>query len=201
MSLTLDGLAPPASLRLDRPVWGVDPGSTRMAFGALLPQGGGKCPLEAPRLEWHTVRLMKADAVHLRWARAGNGLHAAVASFKRDWGGAPALVVIEQPFSTGHQTEPSSYYAIAMLLGALGQLGLETDVRFLPPQSWKSLATGKGHGAMHVKEKTARYRAEKKRLVEWANGVGYSGHDSNEADAVGLATAAGVLLEQKRSGR
>lgn len=202
MSLPLEGLAPPQSLRLDRPVWGVDPSTAVMAFAGLLPgTRDDRYADVGPRIAVESVRLPgPGEPIHRRWRLSCSLLCTAVTRLTQEWG-VPGLVLVEQPFSTGHKTEPTSYYAIGALLIALGDLRLqETDVEMVPPQSWKKAATGLGRLVSNVGSKRDQWKAEKRRLVEWAQRAGYAGSDSNEADAVGLATAAGVLLEQRRAG-
>jgi hypothetical protein len=199
----LPGLAPPYSLRLSRPVWGVDPSSKRMAFGGLIPPG-----LEvelardiddaerAPSLRWATVSLPVHDSLSVKLAAWAGRIGRHVETLRGDWG-YPALVVVEQPFSTGHKTEPVSYYAIAALLVALGLRVPEAEVVFMPPQTWKLKATGSGYAPGTPKGTPSRIRqaAEKARLMAWAIEAGYTGSLQDEADVVGIATAAGVLLE------
>lgn len=203
----LPGLAPPASLRLGRSnVWGVDPSTLRVSVAGLLGSGGVD---GVPGVVWATRSLPRAETPHLRWGGAYGALDPFVDTLVQLWG-RPDLVLVEQPFSGGHHTEPASYYALAVVLAALGQLGMATDVELIDPMSWKLLATGSGYApglpaapkgasaAERRKVSGARRVAEKARLMEWARVAGYTGELQDEADAVGIATAAGVKLETGR---
>jgi hypothetical protein len=173
----------------------VDPSSKRMAFGALIPSYFEGEPV-APELDWSTVSLPEHPALHVKVAAWAGRIGSNVEALREKWG-VPALVVVEQPFSSGHQTEPTSYYAMAALLVALGLRVPEAEVLLVPPQTWKSKATGSGYapGLPASAGKAARRKAEKARLLAWAQGAGYSGGLEDEADACGIATAAGVILE------
>lgn len=201
----LPGLAPPASLRLRRPVWGIDPSVRGIALGALYPEGEVGVVLEEPapvRLGWWTIKLpLGPDApVHVRWWEAMRVVGPEVSRLAGLWG-VPELVLLEQPFSQGHSTEPASYFAVATVLVALGRhLGPASRVELINPGAWKKPATGHGYapGLPKSMPKAEKRRQEKSRLLTWAYGAGYSGSSSDEADAVGIATAAGVLLELER---
>jgi hypothetical protein len=211
----LPGLAPPYSLRLSRPAWGVDPSTKRMAFGGLVPTIlkatsvglSTQHPLAAePVLRWATVSLPEHASLSVRLAAWAGRIGQHVETLRDDWG-YPALVGIEQPFSSEHQTEPTSYYALAALLVALGLRVPEAEIVLMPPQTWKLQATGSGYapgipaaprGSSKAEKRAVsaiRRRAEKDRLLRWAIEAGYTGSIQDEADACGVATAAGVLLE------
>jgi hypothetical protein len=199
---TLPGLAPPASLRIPSPVWGVDPSTKRMAFAALIPPGLDveiqhdiEDAERAPRLRWATISLPEHKAQHVRFAAWAGRIGSFVEACRDEWG-SPALVVIEQPFSSGHQTEPVSYMALTCLLVALGLRVPSAEVLVVPPQSWKAKATGKGSTG-HGLPKNERRKQEKARLMEWALEAGYVGQSQDEADACGIATAAGVILDAR----
>ena len=200
MSDTLPGLSPPASLRISAPVWGVDPSTKRMAFAALIPpplevelEHDIDAPERAPVLRWATVSLPEHKAQHVRFAAWAGRIGHFVEACREEWG-APALIAVEQPFSSSHQTEPVSYMALTCLLVGLGLRVPEAEVVVLPPQSWKAKATGRGSTG-HGLSKTERRKQEKARLMEWARAAGYAGQVQDEADAVGIATAAGVILD------
>lgn len=214
----LPGLAPPFSLRLSRPAWGVDPSTKRMAFAGLLPMAG--LPVgpamyrerlasdRGPTLRWATASLPEHGSLSVKLAAWAGRIGQHVETLRDDWG-YPALVAIEQPFSSEHQTEPTSYYALAALLVALGLRVPEAEIVLLPPQSWKLQATGSGYapgipaapkGSSKAEKRAVsaiRRKAEKARLMAWAQSVGYTGTLQDEADTVGIATAAGVLLEAR----
>jgi hypothetical protein len=199
---TLPGLAPPASLRIPSPVWGVDPSTKRMAFAALIPPG---LDVEiqhdimdaerAPVLRWATISLPEHKAQHVRFAAWAGRIGHFVEACRDEWG-SPALIAVEQPFSSSHQTEPVSYMALTCLLVALGLRVPEAEVVVMPPQSWKKKATGVGSTGRGLTQNERR-KAEKARLMEWARSVGYLGQSQDEADACGIATAAGVILDAR----
>jgi hypothetical protein len=200
----LPGLAPPHSLRIHAPAWGVDPSTKRMAFAALIPPG---LDIEishditdaerAPRLDWSSVSLPNHPNPATKLAGWTGRIGHHVQGLVEEWG-EPALVVIEQPFSTGHKTEPSSYYAVAALLAGLGlSVPDGAEILMMPPQSWKLKATGSGYNPGVPKDTLPKIRreAEKDRLLRWAIEAGYTGSSQDEADACGIATAAGVILD------
>jgi hypothetical protein len=202
MTDTLPGLAPPASLRIPSPVWGVDPSTKRMAFAALIPPGltaelafDIDHPERAPVLRWATISLPEHKAQHVRFAAWAGRIGQFVEACRDEWG-YPALIAVEQPFSSSHQTEPVSYMALTCLLVALGLRVPEAEVLVMPPQSWKKKATGVGSTG-HGLTQNERRKAEKARLMEWARSVGYLGQSQDEADACGIATAAGVILDAR----
>jgi hypothetical protein len=202
MTDTLPGLAPPASLRIPSPVWGVDPSTKRMAFAALIPPGLDveiQHDIEdverAPVLRWATISLPEHKAQHVRFAAWAGRIGSFVEACRDEWG-YPALIAVEQPFSSSHQTEPVSYMALTCLLVALGLRVPEAEVLVMPPQSWKKKATGVGSTGKGLSQ-TERRRQEKARLMEWARSVGYAGQLQDEADACGIATAAGVILDAR----
>jgi hypothetical protein len=202
MTDTLPGLAPPASLRIPSPVWGVDPSTKRMAFAALIPPGLDveiQHDIEdverAPVLRWATISLPEHKAQHVRFAAWAGRIGHFVEACRDEWG-YPALIAVEQPFSSSHQTEPVSYMALTCLLVALGLRVPEAEVQVMPPQSWKKKATGVGSTG-HGLTQNERRKAEKARLMEWARSVGYLGQSQDEADACGIATAAGVILDAR----
>ncbi len=86
-----------------------------------------------------------------------------------------------------------SYHVIGILLAVIGQF--DVPVARLGPTSWKSMALGKGHG---MTRKPGPRDSFEYGVLAWARGAGYSGSLWDEADAVGLATAGGVLLEARR---
>ncbi len=111
----------------------------------------------------------------------------------------PELVVVEEPFAgtvgKGRQllVPKESYHVIGILLAVIGQF--DVPVERLGPTSWKSMALGKGHG---MSRKPGPKDSFEYAVLAWARAAGYSGSLWDEADAVGLATAGGVLLEARR---
>jgi hypothetical protein len=176
-------LAPPASLQLPDAVWGVDPSTLRVATGLLSPSTAG------PRVDWAVCSLPKSPDP-ARW------FYNAYATLARHYldlvaeHGAPLLVFVEEPFGGGgskgqkRTVHPSSNRMLGVVFAALGRaIGLEGEVGMVGPSSWKLAALGKGHG-----------HAQKDEIMAWAQAAGYTGSLQDEADAIGIATAAGVQL-------
>jgi hypothetical protein len=136
----------------------------------------------------------------------------------------PCMVIVEEPFAgninrkgkKGHLHVPKeSYHVIGILLAVLGQFGVRVDR--MGPTSWKALALGEGAGMTKKPElckvppqKTHAWRAAAPGepiccakcgvdypVLSWARQQGYAGASWDEADAVGIATAGGVLLERE----
>lgn len=187
MTATLPGLdVPPWSLELDRPVFGIDPSTVRMSVCVLLPAGerdGRAFCVETLSLPRHTdpVRRLGLGLADLRpW----------LTRLLEAWG--PQLVVVEQPFAQAKHVPPASYYVLGVLLAILGSCG--ATVQTVSPAEWKSKALGKGHGGVR---KPKRSSGEEYAVLSWARSVGYTGSLWDEADAIGIATAGGVMLGSK----
>jgi hypothetical protein len=123
--------------------------------------------------------------------------------------GSPSLVMVEEPFGGPHnQPHPHSFFMLGLMLEALYEvLGVGAMVYTVSPTGWKRPALGAGRG-----------NAKKPALLHWANRhLGYTGvcphcrgmlarpttkcggepaHD--EADALGIAVAASMLLTERR---
>lgn len=133
---------------------------------------------------------------------------------------APELVVVEEPFAgtIGKARQllvpKESYHVIGILLAVLGTYGAR--VERMGPTSWKSKALGKGHGMTRKPgpkcprggSHTWAYDhlcdgpaveclkcGDAYAVLTWARAAGYSGRLWDEADAIGIATAGGVLLQ------
>lgn len=110
----------------------------------------------------------------------------------------PELVVVEEPFAgtVGKRKQllvpKESYHVIGILLAVLGTYG--ALVERMGPTSWKSMALGKGFG---MARKPGRGDAFEYAVATWARDAGYEGRLWDECDAIGLATAGGVLLERR----
>lgn len=128
----------------------------------------------------------------------------------------PELVVVESPFAYGRLVPVESFHVIGVLLAVLGQYGAR--VERLNPGQWKKWALGVGKGGVKKpgpkcprggSHTWAHERYCEAAAVEclkcgsayevltWAREAGYGGRLWDEADALGLATAGGVLLERK----
>lgn len=176
--LALDGaLVPPRSLiGLRDAVWGIDPSSLRISL-AVVEAGAKEVHVDTRSLPKSTMGLSRwyaeAHAVLLPWLVDMAERHP------------PALVLLEEPFSHGKtHVHPTSNRMLGVLLAALGRaLGSPVElVELIGPQSWKAQALGAGHG-----------HAQKPEIMEWAwSAAGYRGCLQDEADAIGIATAAAI---------
>ncbi len=128
----------------------------------------------------------------------------------------PVLVVVETPFAHGRLVPVESFHVIGILLAVLGQFGVR--VERMGPSSWKRAALGPGgggakkppfkcgRGGSHRWPMAERWgdgacercAHEPYRVLAWARAAGYDGALWDEADAIGLATAGGVLLDREQ---
>lgn len=208
MSAMLPGLGPPASLRLPVPAWGIDTSTLRMSCAGLLPLSEadaiargmeavtGLAPAASgPKLVWDTLSLPTLKHLAARQAAAVRVMCPWLARLEERWG-RPEVIGYEAPLAGGNTPLPS-FYVVGALLVAIGEV-FEGSVALDPwsPSEWKKVATGAGYirGLPKAMPKAEKRRAEKARLVEWAQGVGYTGELDDEADSVGVATATGVRL-------
>lgn len=169
----LPEVAPPLSLRLSQAVWGVDPSTLRVAVGVVKPYTAA-----GDRLVWDTLSLEQRDrgARRLRWA------HRELVPWFGVWADEhpPQFVLVEQPF--GKHVHPESYFMVGVVLAAVAEaVGDRVPVGTCSPPEWKKLALGAGRGG-----------ADKEQVLVWARAAGYTGGLQDEADAVAIATAAGV---------
>ena len=188
--LALDGaLVPPRSLSgLRDAVWGIDPSSLRVSVAAVIPGEYSS----GPAVEVATKSLPKSNMGISRWyAESYAVLLPWLAELAERW--PPVLVLLEEPFSHGKtKVHPTSNRMLGVLLAALGcALGSQVElVELIGPQSWKARGLGAGHG-----------HAQKPEILEWARrAAGYEGDLQDEADAIGIATAAAVQWDAFRRG-
>lgn len=179
------GLQPPGSLRLERPVWGIDPSTQRISV-ACVRHG----------FEWvYTLSLPQPGQKHRRWAAAYEPLADWLSDLAVDravplrdrWASPwPSHVFVEEPFMpTDRRQKPTSYYVLGVLWAALGA-ALPGHVRFeeINAPAWKKHAMGRGMGG-----------ANRDAYFDWARDVaGYEGTIEDEAAAIGIATGGAVLL-------
>lgn len=192
MTATLPGLdVPPWSLELDRPVFGIDPSTVRMSVCVLLPAHERKDrafeveTLSLPRHPDPVRRLGLTLAEFRPW------LEARLRHYE------PQLVVVEQPFAQAKHVPPASYYVLGVLLAILGAWCV--PVQTVSPAEWKSKALGKGFGGVRKpKRSSGGSSGEEYAVLSWARSVGYAGSLWDEADAIGIATAGGVMLGARR---
>ena len=90
---------------------------------------------------------------------------------------------LEQPFAKGRNVHPSSQQMVGVVLAALGNALGTVRLGLIAPATWKKWALGEGHGF-----------AEKDEIMEWARLQGYDRDFPDEADALGIATAGGVIV-------
>lgn len=175
-------LQPPGSLRLQAPVWGFDNPNVNRVSVACVRDG----------LEWvETLALTRVADRQRRWgvwfAELRPWLEGLLVRTQRvSVDAALSHVYVEEPFaSTGHRQQPTSYYLMGVLWAALGAT-LPARVRFeeVGPGTWKRKAMGEGRGAAKPHE-----------YLAWARVcAGYAGSIEDEAAAIGVATAAGVIV-------
>lgn len=188
---------PPWSLRPERAVMGIDPSTRRMSAAVLVPYEERCSARGEQAIAWDTLSLPQVDGNEpSRLARQQSELVPWLGGLLRLWD--PCLVVVEEPFAgtVGKQRQllvpKESYHVIGCLLAVLGQFGVR--VERLGPTSWKSMALGKGFG---MARKPGRGDDWEYAVLTWARDAGYDGRLWDEADAIGMATAGGVLLERE----
>lgn len=196
----LPGLAPPASLRLAVPVWGLDTSTVRMSCAALIPhpvRDGGPV-LPGPYLVCDTLSLPRGTNLAARQAAAVRAMVPWLDGLLNRWG-MPGVIGYEAPLA-GTKTPLPSFYVVGALLVAIGEVFDSTvQVEGWSPGEWKLAATGQGYirGLSKSTPRDEKRRAEKARLLAWARDVaGYVGELEDEADAVGVVTATGVRFER-----
>lgn len=192
MTLTLEGLGPPASLRLPGPVLGIDPSTLRMSAGVLLPT--------APtRAEWSTQTLQRHPSLTVRQMLAGVAIEGWLERLQANYG--PFVAVgVEEPMVGGKTVHVSSFYVIGVLLEQIGRVMPDAELVTFPPPRWKLLATGHGYapGLPKTASRAAKRKAELARLEAWArDACGWTGLVGDEAAGLGVATAVGVTLAQR----
>lgn len=180
------GLRPPRSLTALRDAcWGLDPSSLRVSLAVVSP--GGLVDVETRSLPKSSMGLSRwyaeSYATLVPWltARAAERT--------------PGLVLLEEPFSHGKShVHPTSNRMLGVLLAALGRALAPQRVELVEligPQSWKARALGKGHG-----------HAKKDEILSWARAAaGYGGELQDEADAIGIATAAALQWDARVRGQ
>lgn len=150
--------------------WGVDPALRRLSLAVVTDVRGTSADVYTGEGAAKGVPL--ASALCTLQALA---LELANKALKH---GQPDIIVVEQP--SGKFKNLPLYYAAGVVQQALASLGVGF-VTTLPPPSWKA-ASGIGGGA------------NKERIMEWARAeLGYTGDIQDEADALGIATAASKL--------
>lgn len=204
-TLTLDGVeTQPTSLRFTGAVWGFDLSTSRIALAVL--DGRPDAP---PELGWFSLDVQQLDKGPHRLRQLQDDLDPWLERIRS--AAMPRLVAVEQPFGQGKaRPQPQSYYVVAILLAKLARmLEHNAPVGVIEPTSWKKDALGEGNGF-----------AKKGHVLRWAREHGYPGDCSkchglsfkdcdpssagdrkahDEADAVGIATAAAVRLCGARS--
>lgn len=193
---------------------GIDPSTLRMSAAVLVPAA------QRRDVAFHVSTLslpQEKDNEALRLALQQREIVPWLGELLTLWG--PGLVVVESPFAFGRRVPVESYHVIGVLLAVLGQFRVRV-VR-MGPGEWKRPALGAGKGGVkkppakcelrgaHVWPTAAAYGDgaclkcghPAYAVLEWARAAGYEGTLWDEADAVGLATAGGVLLEREALAR
>lgn len=183
-------LGPPRSLLhlLPGPVWGIDPQTTRVSLGILLPEGWPVASLQA-----HTKSLPNTGPPG---RRAWHGLLALRTFFAavRDEYGAPVAIGLEVPNPKSMQGNKQRQIELqGVLYAALWDVLGDVPVAEVFPVSWKAAALGKGYG--HAKPAV---------YVRWAESAcGWRAGPTcpdDEAAALGVATWQAMKLLRERSG-
>lgn len=190
MTLTLEGLGPPANLRLRDAVLGIDPSTLRMSAGILVPDGTGQ-----PECRWSTVTLQRHDNIANRQALAYPAIVGWLRELEASYGPFQA-VGLEEPLARG-TVHRSSFYVIGVLLAAIGEVLYGVELVTWEPMGWKLAATGSGYapGLPRSASKAAKRKAELARLEQWArDACGWTGTVQDESAGLGIATATGVKL-------
>lgn len=184
---TLPGLdTPPWSLTPDRAVMGIDPSTKRMSAAVLIPASERR----DVAFTVSTLSLPQPGTDALRLAQGQRELVPWLGALIREYD--PELVLVEQPFAAAKHVPPVSYYAIGVLLAVLGTYG--ASVEMVTPAQWKRAALGAGRGGVRKPKRGEGEYA----VLTWAHKAGYDGDSWDEADAIGIATAAGVRLDERR---
>jgi Holliday junction resolvasome RuvABC endonuclease subunit len=170
---------------------GIDPSTRRMSAAVLVPynQRGDRAfevdTLSLPQLDGNeSRRLALQQTAIVPW----------MGGLLERWD--PCMVVIEEPFAGtiggAVRVPKESYHVIGILLAVLGQFGVR--VERIAPAVWKKAALGAGKGGVR---KPKRNSSEEYEVLTWARAAGYQGSSWDESDAIGIATAGGVLLERE----
>lgn len=191
---------------------GIDPSTVRMSVATIVP-----VELRGPAFVVETLSLPRVENVarneHVRLAATFAELESWLAGLVRVW--SPEVVVVETPFAHGRLVPTESFHVIGVLLAVLG--GLRVRVERMGPQEWKRAALGAGaggtkkpaakcpRGGSHTWPRANVYGdgsclkcgAAGYGVLRWARTAGYEGVLWDEADALGLATAGGVRVDQR----
>jgi Holliday junction resolvasome RuvABC endonuclease subunit len=172
------------------PVWGCDPSTRRVALGIVLP--GRRWVSRALELGPGTV-----DAPKLAAARFA--LHGWFGSLAEEFD--PGWLWVEQPFAKRQDQVPVESWLMLGVVMEAAYSATGAVANLLPPVSWKADAVGHGF-------------ASKRRVLDWARGLGFTGdcdrcdpasgkckgapaHD--QADALGVAVAGAVFVAANTS--
>lgn len=186
---------------------GIDPSTRRISAATLVPVDQRSdaafvvSSLSLPQPGTDAARLALGQAALVPWLGA----------LLRRWD--PEVVVVEQPFAAAKHVPPVSYYTIGVLLAVLGTFRVR--VAMVTPAQWKRAALGAGRGGVkkpgpkcprggshtwaydHLLQGPAvecLKCGDAYAVLTWARAAGYAGRVWDEADAIGIATAGGVLL-------
>lgn len=195
---------------------GIDPSTRRMSAAVLVPAADRCNALGEVAFVVDTLSLpqMAEKNEARRLALAQREIVPWMGGLLTLW--KPTLVVVETPFAFGRMVPAESFHVIGILLAVLGTFGVR--VGRMGPSTWKKEALGAGRGG--TKKPPAKCPAGGSHtwaaddvltgarvpcvkcdvdyaVLTWAREAGYAGRSWDEADAVGLATAGGVVLERR----
>ncbi|HEX2251841.1 MAG TPA: crossover junction endodeoxyribonuclease RuvC [Thermoanaerobaculia bacterium] len=156
-------------------ILGIDPGSLRTGWGAVLKDGPDLKAVEAG-----TIVCPASDALPARLARLSRGIGEVVDRLE------PAAAVLESPF---HGMNARSLIVLAQARGALiATLALRgLEVREFTPAEVKAAVTGNGRAG---KDQVARMV---RLLLAWR---GECSHDASDALAVALCCAQRLRMDR-----
>jgi Holliday junction resolvasome RuvABC endonuclease subunit len=153
-------------------VWAIDPAVSRVAFAYA--------DLDSDRIEVDTL-------THKTDAREGERLGGLIAKVR--WHAVlqrrhyrPHVVFVEQP--SGHIRNLQLAYATGVIQAALYE-ALGVPVWTIPSSKWKKTALGYGN-------------ASKEQVAAWVTAQGWAADSQDEADAVAMAHAGRLMIQQSR---
>lgn len=206
---TMQLVHPLEGVRLLGPVFGFDLSTKQLAAGIVIPtivKGGSVGPSTslspmpgAPVFRWEAKTIVQHPHAAMQAVMAVDTTTAWLADMEARYG-QPGRIGIEIP-AAGERTPLVLLYMVQTLLTSIGeQWGAVVPVEQIRIGAWKKPATGHGYapGLPRSASKSARRKAEKARLLEWAqSSLGYTGLNENEVDGLGVAVAT-ALLEARR---
>lgn len=201
---TMQLVHPLQGVRIREPVFGFDLSTKQLAAGVVMPTivkhrsvglSTGAPEPGAPAFRWEAKTVKDHPHAAMRAVMAVDTTTAWLADMEARYG-RPGRVGIEIP-AAGERTPLVLLYMVQTLLTSIGeQWGAVVPVEQIRIGAWKKPATGHGYapGLPRSSSKSARRRAEKARLLAWAqSSLGYTGLNENEVDGLGVAVATALL--------